>query len=218
MLIAIAIAVFVVLVSAQVFRDWPIAALGDGGGESVEVSKAQPVGTTSAGAGAGSSDGGAGSAAGAAANDGRRAGAAVRENGGSLAAGGGVGGTGGQEGTEPGGSGTGDGRRGGSPANGSPQTTNASSPSGSSGSSSSGGGGKSSSDTTTSSPSSQVTDTVHDTVTKVDETALGGSLGNSGVTEATEGVVNGVAGPESAVGKVVDEAVGAVGGLLDGKP
>ena len=30
-LIAIAIAVFVVLVSAQVFRDWPIAALGDSG-------------------------------------------------------------------------------------------------------------------------------------------------------------------------------------------
>ena len=29
-LIAIAIAVFVLLVSAQVFRDWPIAALGGG--------------------------------------------------------------------------------------------------------------------------------------------------------------------------------------------
>jgi hypothetical protein len=36
------------------------------------------------------------------------------------------------------------------------------------------------------------------------------------VTGVTEGVVNGVVGPESTVGKVVDEAVGAVGGLLHG--
>src|ERR1700709_70059 len=38
-LIAIAIAVFVMLVSAQVFRDWPIAALGGGGDEAASVSK-----------------------------------------------------------------------------------------------------------------------------------------------------------------------------------
>jgi hypothetical protein len=34
------------------------------------------------------------------------------------------------------------------------------------------------------------------------------------VTEVTEGVVNGVAGPESVVGKAVDETAGVVGGLL----
>src|ERR1044071_5589855 len=41
-LIAIAIAIFVMLVSAQVFRDWPIAALGDG--NEAAVSEAQPAG------------------------------------------------------------------------------------------------------------------------------------------------------------------------------
>src|SRR4051812_47545844 len=52
-LIAIAIAAFVVLVSAQVFRDWPIAALGEGG--HAEVSKAKPVadGAATGGGGAG---------------------------------------------------------------------------------------------------------------------------------------------------------------------
>ena len=47
-------------------------------------------------------------------------------------------------------------------------------------------------------------------------TALGGTLHESGVTPVTEGVVDGVTGPESPVGKVVDETVGAVGGLLHG--
>jgi hypothetical protein len=61
-----------------------------------------------------------------------------------------------------------------------------------------------------------VAGTVNDTVSKVDEAALGGALGESGVTEATEGVVNGVAGPESVVGQVVDEAAGAVGGIVGG--
>ncbi len=61
-----------------------------------------------------------------------------------------------------------------------------------------------------------MTETVNNTVTKVDETVTGGALGSTGVTEVTEEVVNGVAGPESTVGKVVDEAVGTVGGLLGG--
>jgi hypothetical protein len=63
-----------------------------------------------------------------------------------------------------------------------------------------------------------VTGTANGTVNQVDETVTGGALDKTGVTGVTEGVVEGVAGPESPVGKVVDETVGAVGGLLDGKP
>ena len=86
------------------------------------------------------------------------------------------------------------------------------------GSSSSGGsgGGVAAAARTRSSTHRPVTETVNDTVNQVDETALGGTLGKTGVTGVTEGVVNGAAGPESPVGKVVDETVGAVGGLLGG--
>ncbi|HEU4392081.1 MAG TPA: hypothetical protein VFR04_00440 [Solirubrobacterales bacterium] len=215
-LIAIAIAVFVVLVSAQVFRDWPLAALGDGGSEGAGVSKAEPAGTTGPGAGADSSSG-PGSPANGAANGGGQTRAELRENGGSVAAGGGIGGAGGGSGdaAAPGDPGGG---QGGSGANGSPQATNPSSASGSNGPSGAGSGGKGGGDSgsATSSPSGQVTQTVNETVNKVDETALGGALENSGVTGVTEGVVNGVAGPESTVGKVVDGAADAVGGLLSG--
>jgi hypothetical protein len=57
---------------------------------------------------------------------------------------------------------------------------------------------------------------VNETVKGVDE-ATGGALGEAGVTKVTEEVANGVAGPESPVGKVVDETVGAVEGILGGK-
>lgn len=51
-LIAISIAVFVVLVSTQVFTDWPIAALG-GSDDRATVSQARPVaGSASGGGGA----------------------------------------------------------------------------------------------------------------------------------------------------------------------
>jgi hypothetical protein len=62
-----------------------------------------------------------------------------------------------------------------------------------------------------------VTEAVNNTVNQVDQGVTGGALEATGVTGVTEGVVNGVAGPESAVGKVVDETVDAVGGLLGGK-
>ena len=52
--------------------------------------------------------------------------------------------------------------------------------------------------------------TANNTVSQVD-----GTLGETGVIEAAQGVVNGVAGPESPVGHAVDESSGAVGGLLD---
>ena len=65
------------------------------------------------------------------------------------------------------------------------------------------------------STSGAVTDTVNKTVSGVDE-ATGGVLGSTGVTEVTEKVVEGAAGPESPVGKTVDEVVKTVGGLLGG--
>ena len=66
------------------------------------------------------------------------------------------------------------------------------------------------------STSGAVTGAVNNTVSGVDQ-ALGGTLGNAGVTNATEEVVNNVAGPESPVGETVDKVVETVGGLLGGK-
>jgi hypothetical protein len=60
-----------------------------------------------------------------------------------------------------------------------------------------------------------VSDAVNDTVGRVDG-ALGGSLERTGVTGATQRVVDGLAGPDSALGQTVDGAAGAVRGLLDG--
>lgn len=68
---------------------------------------------------------------------------------------------------------------------------------------------------TTAKPSEVVTETVNNTVGGVDE-ALGGTLGETGVTHVTEEAVNGVAGPESVVGKTVDGVGEVVGGLLGG--
>jgi hypothetical protein len=56
-----------------------------------------------------------------------------------------------------------------------------------------------------------VTGTVNDTVSGVDQT-LGGALGDTGVPNVTEEVVNGAAGPESAVGETVDKVVETLGG------
>jgi hypothetical protein len=225
-LIAIAIAVFVVLVSAQVFKDWPLAALG-GGDETAAVSKAHPAGGSAAAAGAAAIVAAAGKTASAA---GEPAGGAAAGSRGSVAGGDGITSGGGQiTTTAPGESAPDSGQSDGSGSAASPQSPGSTSPSGSSssgggstGSGSSGGGGGGatsgggSTSGTASTPSAQVTETVNGTVAKVDETALGGTLHEAGVSEVTESVVNGVAGPESTVGKVVDETVGAVGGLLHG--
>lgn len=223
-LIAIAIVVFAVLVSAQVFRDWPIAALGDSGGETAAVSS----GKAASGAAAGSGDagsGGGGSAAASTAAKRRQASGRSGDNADSVGAGGGVATADGGQGSSDAGAGPGGGagQGGGSESASSPQTPSASSPGDRTDSSSSGGGGPAppagggrSTGGTTPSTSGQVTDAVDNTVSQVDETALGGTLDSTGATAVTEGVVNGVAGPESAVGKVVDETVGAVGGLLHG--
>jgi hypothetical protein len=222
-LIGVSIAVFVVLVSAQVFKDWPIASLG--GGETTAVSTTHRPAGSGQGSTAGSNPtaataGGASRAAGG-------PGAAAGSHG-SVAGGDGVGAFGGSQGTtaEQGGSaGSGGNRSGGSATDGSPQAPSSAGPNANAGSSGSGGNGPGSTGAGSgggstgggaSSPSGQVTETVGNTVSGVDEKALGGTLHETGVTEITEGVVNGAAGPESPVGNVVDETVGAVGGLLHG--
>ncbi len=68
---------------------------------------------------------------------------------------------------------------------------------------------------TTAKPSETVTEAVNGTVGTVDE-ALGGTLTEGGVTKVTEEVVEGVAGPESVVGKTVDGVGQVVGGLVGG--
>ncbi len=220
-LIAIAIVAFVLLVSAQVFHSWPIAALGDS--DSGSVSQAQPVqGTATTTASAASSSVGGSPPAG-----GRRSSApghaAARAG---LVSPGSVsaedpGATAGEPGTESeGGSGSEGGgqqtSQGASPSDGAP--TSSGSSGGSSGGGSGGSGGSGSGSTTAAStPTGQIAGAVNETVHQVDQTALGGSLEKTGVTELTEGVVNGVVGPESTVGHVVDETVGAVNGLLGGK-
>jgi hypothetical protein len=91
---------------------------------------------------------------------------------------------------------------------------------GSSGSTGTGGGGGG----TTTGPvtagtkqlSEVLPEVVNGTVNGVDETVLGGTLEETGVTQVTEEVVDGVAGPESLVGQTVGGADEAVGGLLGG--
>jgi hypothetical protein len=68
---------------------------------------------------------------------------------------------------------------------------------------------------TTAKPSEVITETVNGTVGTVDE-ATGGTLSETGVSQVTEEVVGNVAGPESVVGKTVDEVGKVVGGLVNG--
>jgi hypothetical protein len=212
-LIAVAIAVFVVLVSAQVFRDWPIGGLGGDADETAPVSRAEqvrpPVDVAGAAAGPGLVGAGAKRAGRASGNPGS---VAVHVLG--TAGGGGVSGSGGSGGRD-GGAGTPS-----SPAQVPTSSTPPSNGSAGAGSASGGGNGGGASggagSGTAPSTAGTVTSTVNDTVTKVDEAALGGTLHESGVTPVTEGVVEGVAGPESPLGKAVDETTGAVGNLLPG--
>jgi hypothetical protein len=66
------------------------------------------------------------------------------------------------------------------------------------------------------STSGALTGAVNNTVSGADQT-LGGTLGDTGVTQATEEVVSGVAGPEAPVGETVDKVVETVDGLLGDK-
>ena len=214
-LIAIAVVLFVVLVSAQVFKDWPIAALGSGSDASAVSAAHATRGPRAAAPASGSA---VRSGPGASGNHhARHAGSdgSVAPNNDLASAGGDSTGTSTEGPAGSGGSGGG----GGSEAPGSNPSPGASNPA--TGTSSGGGGsggnrGSGSTSNPVTSTVEKVTETVNGTVTKVDETALGGALGSSSVTEVTEGVVNGTVGPESAVGHVVEETAGAVGGLLHG--
>lgn len=193
-LIAVAIGVFVLLVSLQVFRDWPVAGLG---GTDEEVAAPAAAGAAS---GANGEVGGV-----AAASDGTEPGSGSG-SGRSPGSGGGdladeVGGGGGGQPSATGGGQSGVGSSG---------------PGGSGGGGSSPGGGSAGGGSGTGSPSGELTETVNETVQQVDETVLGGALGEAGVTEITEGALDGVAGPESTAGKAVDGTVEAVGGVLGG--
>lgn len=219
-LIAIAIVAFVLLVSIQVFRDWPIAALGGSNEAHISDSRATSTppattATTASRAGGATKGPAPGSANGARSNGGSAA-APTQVSEGSLAPSSGPTAT-----TSPvddGGSGNGADQGSDTPSSSSP--TQSPSHSGQGSSSSAGGSGSnagSGGSETASTPTGQLTDTVNNTVNQVDEKALGGTLEKTGVTQVAEGVVNGVAGPESAVGKVVDGTVETVTGLLGGK-
>jgi hypothetical protein len=244
-LIGIAIAVFVVLVSAQVFHDFPLGALiGHSDNDAVAPAKALATGgNAGANAAVGGTLGKANRAAtptaapvavktgGKAGAHHRPANAAVAEAN-PTAAGDEVGGGPSTETTAPSTAGT----------ETSPSESGSTSSSGSTGSptsSSSGSNSSSSSSSATSTPTTStakkppsepesaepstgggldegVVGTVNNTVGTVDE-ATGGALTETGVAGTVETVVNGLAGPETVVGKTVNGVGEVVGGLLGGK-
>jgi hypothetical protein len=212
-LVAAAVVAFVLLVSFQALEDWPLAGIVGGGGESA-VSDNRPAPGAAGTSGPVVGGAGPGASAGAAAR-----GTDGTGNGRTVLA---------QQGAQPGGVTT-------SPFSGSPApagnapgsspagggntaSTPSASPSsgatGEAGSPAAKGGGSSESGSGQST-SAAVTGAVNETVSGVDK-GLGDPLGEAGVTEATEKVVNGVAGPESALGETVDKTVEAVGGLIGG--
>lgn len=216
-MIAAAVIAAVLLVSAQAFRDWPLAGLPDlsGGGESGAVADGRPTaGASPAGAGGATGAGGAGGSA-AKGLAGPLGGNGSDQQQGAL--------TGSPPGstpvvvTPPDSPAAGDPGSGSAPAaNATPSaSTPSKSPASGPGGGGGGGGQASGGDSGGSSTSGQVTKVVNDTVSGVDQT-LGGALGATGVPNVTEEVVSGVAGPETTVGKTVDKVVESVGGLLGG--
>ncbi len=197
-LVSAAVVAFVLLVSFQALKDWPLAALG--GGDESSLSPARPVDT---GGRSSSATGGAGSARADAAAQGQGsegAGAVERGGNGALGAAPGEAPVGAPTTQSPGAGGGSEGfaASGSNGAGSGPQGGGAGSGTGS-------GSGQST--------SGAVTGAVNDTVAGADE-AVGGALGETGVTDVTEGAVNGVAGPESPVGETVDKTVDAVGSVL----
>jgi hypothetical protein len=249
-LIGIAIAAFVVLVSAQVFHEWPIADLSSQSQKhAVSAAKALPAGgsTVTAATARASGDAAGVNRAHAGAVEGATTtkatghhhgasgrgpvadatGPATAVEGSPAASGDGTATSGGNSGSHT--------KSSGAPSQGSTPTESGSSSgttgttgtsgggsgtsggSGGTGTTGSGGGTTGSSPVTaTTKPSQAITETVNGTVGTVDEKALGGTLEKTGVTEVTEKGVEGVAGPESAVGQTVDGATETLNGLLGG--
>lgn len=242
-LIGIAIGVFVLLVSAQVFHEWPIADLGSHDqNRAVAPAKAFPSADHSVAAGA------AGTTAGAARRGAGKArvGAtkkhaahhhatsadpgAVGDATTPVSAGETSQSSSGGDGTSSGGNSGSHSSQPSSSAQSSPSNTNTGSGSGGSGATAAGSSGSSGSTggtgtgtgtvtapvTAATKPTQVVTEAVNETVHGVDEKVLGGTLESTGVTEVTENLVTGVVGPESVVGKTVEGVGEVVGGLLGG--
>jgi hypothetical protein len=220
-LVAAAVVAFVLLVSFQALRDWPLAGIGLGGDDNAATGSSTP-GTGSA---ASPQSGGAGAAAGPVVARGSARNANGRSNatqGGRAAVDASPTAATGSPATEAPPSGPAE-QGGGAPSGPSPTgSASASSAPGGGGGGGGGGGsapapesGSSGAAGNSKSTSGAITETVNKTVSGVDE-ATGGALGSTGVTETTEKVVESVAGPESTVGKTVDEVVKGVGGLLGG--
>jgi hypothetical protein len=221
-LVAAAVVAFVLLVSFQALRDWPLAGISIGGDDSAATVPSNAGGGSAASS---AKTAGAGATAGPVASKGPARGGDRRttaKQGNQAAVDASPTAAAGLPTAEaPSSSPTGQGGSDGAP--------NGSSPSGSAGSSPApagggggGAGGGSGPTTGTGSGSSlggsqatsgAITGTVNKTVAGVDE-ATGGVVGSTGVTEVTEKTVENVAGPESTVGHTVDGALKTVGGLL----
>jgi len=213
-LIAAAIVVFIAFVSLQALKDWPLTGLAEGDSGAAAVSAAHPAKPKAAiGLGVG-----AAAAPGPTTKAGHRSGGDPQSVAGLISPASGSPTASAPSAKSP------------APASHSPSAGGESQsiPDGSSGGSSSAGGGSGGATKPSgsqgggesgggSSPSETVTNTVNETVQGVDE-ATGGALGETGVTEAVEGVVEKAAGPESIVGQTVDKTVEGVretvGGLL----
>lgn len=197
-LIAAAVVVFILLlVSTQGFRDLPL--VDAGGDESAGIAPARPaVAESPSGAPVGGTGGRSG--------DADRSASSPRQS--DLAAGGAQG-----TATSPASSGPGAGGGGSDPSPGSASTPASGGGNGAGSAPSGGGNGRAGSGGN--GVSGTIADTVNGAVSGVDR-ALGGALGRAGVTDVTQGVVDGVAGPNSAVGQAVDRTVEAVRGLLGG--
>ena len=199
-LIVAAVVAFVLLISFQALRDWPLAALGGGdSGGVVAPARGRHSGTSAAvGAAANGSRSAGGSKRGADNGAGGRLGARSAQNTSSPVASVPATTT---PGTAPSPAGGGEtnsassGSSGGGPASGGGGGGSTKPSSGGGGSGGGAGGGAN-----TPSTSETVTGTVDKTVSGVDQ-ATGGALGKTGVTQTTEEVVDGVAGPESASAK-----------------
>lgn len=212
-LVAAAVVAFVLLVSFQALRDWPLAGISIGGDDSAATGPAHPGGGSPASS---VRAGGVGAANGpAVAKGATRAGGthstAKQDNQVALGA----------SPTGPTGSPTAEAPPSGPTGQGGSASAPSDSLSGSGSSSPAPGGGGggsgagSSAGGNSQSTSGAITGTVNKTVSGVDE-ASGGAVGSTGVAEVTEKTVENVAGPESPAGHTVDEAVKTVGGLLGG--
>jgi hypothetical protein len=195
-LIAAAVVVFVVLVSLQTFRDWPLNGLGGHRNESIQdrVAARPPVGAFGpVAAGTPAPGGGLGVQA-----------PAVPGQAGTGAVTGGTGDTAGAPGPNH-------------EAVSTPRDDPVAGLDGSAGPGSvpSGGGARPAGEGGSPSLSETVAGTVNETVSAVDNVA-GGALGTTGTTGPVEAAVKGAIGPESPVGRAVDGATEAVGGLPGG--